>query len=78
MPLSGKLASRTSAAEIITFAVISVVLAQIWLRAFENLFFRTLGLSTSSWWAALVLSLAMTVAIIYFTYYYRTTLIGFL
>lgn len=77
MNLQQKLVYELSAIEIIVYAVVSVIIAQLWLRASTNLLFSSLATPTSSW-TLLVLSISFTFVFLYYAMSYPATLVGFL
>lgn len=64
--LEDKYISELSFSEIIIYAVISVIIAQLWLIFFNNLIYNTVGISETSLFSNLVLLILFLFFFIFF------------
>lgn len=54
-------ASEVTIGEIVFYIIVIVILAQFWLRPFQNLLFETLGYSETSLWVAAVIGIVVSI-----------------
>lgn len=74
--LSDTALAESNFLQIIVFAIISVILAQLWLLVLSNLLYNTLGLSKSSYYIHLVLFFLLFVFFTFFLNYSPTAIRG--
>lgn len=74
--LSQQLTKELTYAEVAVFLVASVILAQLWLRFYENLLYETLGYSNTSTYVSYVLAIVTTVFSLVLIVAYPYVLLG--
>ena len=69
MVLSDSLLSESTFIEVVSFAVISIIVAQLWLTVLNNFMFNSLGLSEMSWYVSAVVGVFIFIFFLYLLEY---------